>query len=58
MAKPRVYCSPEPGSQAGVYHVVSRFVERQRKFGAVEKEVFRKMMEAFAAFHQVEILTF
>ena len=58
MATPRVFSSSEPGNQAGVYHVVSRFVERQRKFGEAEKEVFRKMMEAFAAFHQVEILTF
>ena len=58
MAKPRVFSSSEAGSQAGVYHVVSRFVDRRRVFQDAEREVFRRMMEAFAAFHQVEILTF
>ena len=58
MAKPRIFSSSEPGNQAGVYHVVSRFVDRRRVFQDAEREVFRRMMEAFAAFHQVEILTF
>ena len=56
--KTRVFSNPGTGSQAGVYHVVSRFVDRRKVFGDEEREVFRAMMGAFAAFHQVEILTF
>lgn len=56
MARPRVFT--HPGTQTGVYHVVSRIVDRQFRFGEAEKSVFRSMLEAFAAFHQVEILTF
>ena len=56
MAKNRVFSSP--GTQAGVYHVVSRIVDRRKVMGDAEKEAFRGMMAAFAAFHQVEILTF
>ena len=56
MAKLRVFTDPE--SQAGVYHVISRIVDRQFRFGDQEKEAFGRMMRAFAAFHQVEILTF
>ena len=41
-----------------MYHVVSRFVDRRKVFGDEEREVFRAMTGAFAAFHQVEILTF
>ena len=41
-----------------MYHVVSRFVDRQRNFGEEEKEAFRRMMDEFAAYHQVEILTY
>ena len=58
MAKTRVFSNPGTGSQTGVYHVVSRFVDRRKVFGDEEREVFRAMMGAFAAFHQVEILTF
>ena len=46
------------GSQTGVYHVVSRFVDRRKVFGDEESAVFRAMMGAFAAFHQVEIVAF
>ena len=56
MAKPRVFTHPD--TQSGVYHVVSRIVDRQFRFGEPEKEAFARMMKAFAAFHQVEILTF
>ncbi len=56
MAKPRVFT--HPGTQSGVYHVVSRIVDRQFRLGEVEREAFARMMKAFAAFHQVEILTF
>ncbi len=56
MAKPRVFSNPE--SQSGVYHVVSRVVDRQFRLGDAEKEAFVGMMKAFAAFHQVKILTF
>ena len=58
MAKTRVFTNPGTGSQTGVYHVVSRFVDRRKVFGDEERDVFRSMMGAFAAFHQVEILTF
>ena len=58
MAKTRVFSNPDTGAQTGVYHVVSRFVDRRKVFGDEEREVFRGMMEAFAAFHQVEILTY
>ena len=58
MAKTRVFSHPGTGSQTGVYHVVSRFVDRRKVFGDEERAVFRSMMGAFAAFHQVEILTF
>ena len=56
MAKPRVFSNSQ--SQSGVYHVVSRVVDRQFRLGDAEKEAFVGMMKAFAAFHQVEILTF
>ena len=58
MAKTRVFSNPGTGAQTGVYHVVSRFVDRRKVFGDEEKEVFRAMMGAFAPFHQVNILTF
>lgn len=56
MAKPRVFTHSD--TQSGVYHVVSRIVDRQFRFGEPEKEAFARMMKGFAAFHQVEILTF
>jgi REP element-mobilizing transposase RayT len=56
MAKPRVFTHSE--TQAGVYHVVSRIVDRQFRLAEREKEAFARMMRAFAAFHQVEILTY
>ena len=56
MAKPRVFAQPD--TQSGVYHIVSRIVDRQFRFGEQEKEAFARMMKAFAAFHQVEILTY
>ena len=56
MAKPRVFT--DAATQAGVYHIVSRIVDRQLRFGEQEKEAFGRMMKAFAAFHQVEILTY
>ena len=56
MAKPRVF--PESDSETGVFHIVSRAVDRRRIFGTEEKDVFLRMVRAAAAFHQVEILTF
>jgi hypothetical protein len=56
MARPRVFTHPD--THSGVYHIVSRIVDRQFLFGEAEKEAFGRMMRAFAAFHQVEILTF
>jgi Transposase IS200 like len=56
MAKPRVFTHPD--TQTGVYHVISRIVDKQFLFGEAEKEAFVRMMRAFAAFHQVQILTF
>ena len=58
MAKTRVFSNPGTGAQTDVYHVVSRFVDRRKVFGDEERETFRAMMGAFAAFHRVEILTF
>ena len=56
MARARVFSNS--GSQSGAYHVVSRIVDRQFRLGEAEKEVFTRMMHAFAVFHQVEILTY
>lgn len=56
MAKPRVFTHPD--TQAGVYHLVSRVVDRNFIFGDAEKEAFVRMMRAFAGFHEVQILTF
>jgi putative transposase len=56
MAKPRVFTHPD--TQTGVYHIVSRIVDRQFLFGEAEKDTFVRMMHAFAAFHQVQILTY
>ncbi len=58
MAKARVFTRPGTGSQTGGYHVGSRFVDRRKVFGDEESAVFRAMMGAFTAFHQVEIVTF
>ncbi len=58
MAKTRVFSNPGTGVQTGVYHIVSRFVDRRKVFCDEEREVFRAMMGAFATFHQVDILTF
>jgi hypothetical protein len=56
MAEPRVFTDAD--SEAGVYHVVSRVVDRRFVFESAEKEFFVRMMRAVAAFHQVEVLTF
>ena len=56
MAKPRVFTDSD--SEAGIYHVVSRVVDRRFLFEKAEKEAFVKMMRAVARFHQVEVLTF
>jgi putative transposase len=42
----------------GVYHCVSRVVDRQRVLGDVEREVMRKMLWRVAAFCGVELLTY
>ena len=56
MPKRRVFAQSE--SQAGIYHVVSRTVDRLFRFDESEKKIFRNMLEHVAAFHQVEVLTF
>jgi hypothetical protein len=56
MARPRIFTASD--TQAGVYHLVSRIVDRQFRLDAREKETFARMMRAFAAFHQVQILTY
>ena len=56
MAKPRVFTDAD--SEAGVYHVVSRVVDRRFVFESAAKEFFVRMMRAVARFHQVEVLTF
>jgi putative transposase len=55
MAKPRVYA--EAGSEAGVYHVISRCAGREMLLGDEEKRVFREMLVSAAGFHKVKILT-
>jgi putative transposase len=56
MARPRCYILPD--SEAGVYHCISRVVDRRMVLGPEEKEAFVEMMRAFEALHQVQILTF
>lgn len=56
--KTRIFSNPGAEEQSGVYHVVSRIVDRRKVFGDEEREVFRTMLGAFAAFHQVEVLTY
>ena len=56
MSKRRVF--PDSDSQAGDFHIVSRVVERDMKFGPLELKVFRDMLGAIAAFCHVEVLTF
>ncbi|HWB03231.1 MAG TPA: transposase [Verrucomicrobiales bacterium] len=56
MAKPRVFTSAD--TQVGVYHIVSRIVDRQFRLDERGKETFARMMRAFASFHQVQILTY
>ena len=48
----------QSGSQAGVFHVVSRVVDRTFRLGEREKDEMVRLMKALAAFHQVEILTY
>lgn len=47
-----------PDCETGIYHVVSRVVDRRVVFGDAEKETFVKMMRALAALCHVEVLTF
>ncbi len=42
----------------GVYHCVSRIVDRNYRLGAPEKEVFRSMMRRLEAFLEVRVLTY
>ena len=56
MAKPRAFIHPD--SQSGVFHVISRIVDRRMVLGEAEKEAFVGMMRAFEALHQVQVLTF
>ena len=50
MAKPRAFIHPD--SQSGVFHVISRIVDRRMVLGEAEKEAFVGMMRAFEALHQ------
>ena len=56
MAKPRAFIHPD--SQSGVFHVISRIVDRRMVLGDAEKEAFVAMMRAFEALHPVQVLTF
>jgi len=42
----------------GVYHAVSRVVDRNFVFGPVEKEVFRSMVRRLEAFLEIRVLTY
>ncbi len=44
--------------QGGVYHCVSRIVDRNYRLGAPEKEVFRSMMRRLESFLDVKVLTY
>lgn len=44
--------------RGGVYHIVSRFVERNYYFGAAEKEFFVDTMRRLEAFLDVRVLTY
>ena len=46
------------GSQAGVFHVVSRIYDRKRLLDDEAKEVFMKMVRAYENLLGVEVLTF
>jgi len=45
-------------AHGGVYHCVSRIVDRNYRLGAAEKEVFRAMMRRLEAFLEVKVLTY
>jgi putative transposase len=46
-----------PEEMDGVYHVVSRVVDRRRVLGVEEKRQFLKWMKAYAAFSGLELLS-
>jgi len=46
-----------PEGQTGVYHVVSRVVEKRKHFGPEEKMVFTRMMKEYAEFCGVHLLS-
>ena len=59
MAKARILAPwVGEGTRSAIYHCVSRVVERQFHFGAVEKEQFVKLMRIYEAFCGVKILSF
>lgn len=47
-----------PDAPSGLYHCISRIVDRRLVFGDVEKEHFCRLMRGYATFCGVRILTF
>lgn len=47
-----------PLGEVGYYHVMSRVAGQERLMGAVEKEVFRRMMWKVAGFSGVDVVTY
>lgn len=55
MPRPRPF--PVAGSQAGVFHVVSRVAGRDFVLGEVERDFFTRLVHAYARLLGVEVLT-
>src|SRR6478735_1066729 len=53
MRQPRLLVPPE---MDGLYHVVSRVVDRRMIFGEVEKQKFRELAVAYAGFSGIQIV--
>ena len=45
------------GSQAGVFHIISRVAGRESRLGDEEKEFFTRALHAYAKLFGVEVLT-
>lgn len=56
MRRPRLLAPPQ--SPSGVYHCISRVVDRRFAFGPAEKDLFRHLMQELAEFCGVRILTY
>jgi putative transposase len=56
MRQPRL--KAPPGPQPAYYHCLSRVVERRHHFGEAEKEQFVALMQEYAEFCEVRVLTY